>query len=217
MLYLHQKKKLEKALILFMILGLLTCFFDFYTIDTITITFPLLIYILILKKEEKEIKAKKIIQIIIIWFISYFFPYIVKWGISSLLLGRKIIFDVLYRTKVEGFDITRKISIVTILHRNLKCIIPFYYMNNYELILIPLVLLGILISYFYLNKDLKKGFLLVLILCMLRILLVPIQASTFTFTTFRNLIPVFIMLFYIILKGIYPSLLMIKKILKFHL
>ena len=72
--------------------GVCTCFFDFLTTETITITVPLLI-LLILKFHADELEDMKsemmhLVRYGIIWGASYGGMFLLKWLIAAVVLGK---------------------------------------------------------------------------------------------------------------------------------
>ena len=76
---------------LFLIIGMITCFFDFLTTEIVTLFVPLLI-IFAIKKEKDEIHSFKDGAIIflkssILWFAGYVGMWIAKWTLASIILN----------------------------------------------------------------------------------------------------------------------------------
>lgn len=76
---------------LFLIIGMITCFFDFLTTEIVTLFVPLLI-IFAIKKEKDEIYSFKDGAIIflkssILWFAGYVGMWIAKWTLASIILN----------------------------------------------------------------------------------------------------------------------------------
>ena len=69
----------------FMELGMLTMYFDFYTVPLVTMGFPLL-YLCILKREEPEtFSVKDILKNLFAWFAGYGLMWVAKLGLTSVL------------------------------------------------------------------------------------------------------------------------------------
>lgn len=89
MLRLHEKiKKGISYPVFFMILGMITSYFDFLTYPIAALGFPLTLYFLI-EGGEKE-KVKVIVMYSIAWGIGYIGMWAAKWGIGSLILHDNI-------------------------------------------------------------------------------------------------------------------------------
>lgn len=98
----------EKYLLFyFLIIGMLTSYFDFLTYPLATLGVPLTFALLLNKKDFKWM-IKKIIILGIIWCIGYGGMWISKWLISSLLLNENVFATALkqaqFRVSNEGFS-----------------------------------------------------------------------------------------------------------------
>lgn len=97
-IFLYEKKKnkeeeLDQSFLLLMcISGTVTCFFDFLTTETLTITVPLLVLLVLLYRDKKLRESKQEIGRIIsggcVWGFSYGLMFCLKWGLSSVVLGK---------------------------------------------------------------------------------------------------------------------------------
>ena len=85
-------KKLNK---LFFISGILICYFDFLTAETLTILVPMLMVLAIRFKENKEFSLKEnftfIIKSLFTWGIAYSLMWVSKWVLASIILGKSAI------------------------------------------------------------------------------------------------------------------------------
>ncbi len=84
-------KKDKNLYKLFLITGMITCFFDFLTTEIITLFIPLII-IFAMKKENSEINTFKDGAIIflkscILWLVGYAGMWLAKWTLASLILN----------------------------------------------------------------------------------------------------------------------------------
>lgn len=75
---------------LFFIIGILTCFFDFLTMELLTILVPILMILTIRIKKNDSFKFKEelifVIKSIVLWLIGYAMTYIVKWILALIIL-----------------------------------------------------------------------------------------------------------------------------------
>ena len=83
----NNEKNLDK---LFLITGMVTCFFDFLTNEIITLFIPLII-VLALKKEKRKINSFKegiliAIKVSVLWMIGYVGMWVAKWTLASFIL-----------------------------------------------------------------------------------------------------------------------------------
>ncbi len=145
---LNYYKKLTKNKIYyyFLIIGILTSYFDFFTTPLLTLGYPLLFYMILDKSKTKE-KIIKILKISLMWLIGYAGMWFLKWIISSIILHKNVILDgfknVLYRTSTD-----KKIHFLSGLKENIK-----YSLNIIDYLMI--ISLLILLIY-YVIKNIKS-------------------------------------------------------------
>ena len=92
----------------FLIIGCLTCFFDFLTVPLITLCIPLIIYILI-EQKSNSMSSKKLwnnlLLFVVLWMIGYFGIWIFKWILVDVIYNKAILYNALnqfgYRSGVE--------------------------------------------------------------------------------------------------------------------
>lgn len=103
-------KRIDKIKSLYLYIFVISCitnFVDYLTVPLITLAIPLLIYILYKQKNDKKIKCKDYLKIIIkssiIWFIGYAATWISKWIIYDVIykegLLKSAIMQVMYRSE----------------------------------------------------------------------------------------------------------------------
>ena len=82
---------------LFCAVGVWTCFFDFLTTETLTITVPLLL-LLVLRYQAGELKnigleIRRLVVCLAGWGISYAVMFLTKWVLSALIMGTQAFFQ----------------------------------------------------------------------------------------------------------------------------
>lgn len=86
-----EKNNEKKLGILFLISGIFTCFFDFLTTELITILVPIVLILIIRKKEERLKSFKEgiifLIKYCMLWALGYVGMWGAKWWISSIILN----------------------------------------------------------------------------------------------------------------------------------
>ena len=93
LLYFDRLLERKNYFYLFLIIGMLTCYFDFLTYPVVTLGIPLLIWLLLLNKKEKKSNVYNLKQVLIgtaAWCIGYFGIWVGKWSIGSLVTGRNL-------------------------------------------------------------------------------------------------------------------------------
>ena len=89
--WLHRHPKWEG--LFFMELGMVTMYFDFYTVPLVTLGFPLL-YLCILKQEETaSVSFWDLLRDMAFWFMGYGFMWIAKLTLTSLLTEENALLD----------------------------------------------------------------------------------------------------------------------------
>ncbi len=161
--YLHRK---NSALIpvLFFITGSLAAYFDFLTTETITLTIPLILWLLLEEKTGSITTLKdgiiKCIKAGALWLIAFVLTWASKWLLASLVLGENAFTNAFSHAslRMQGeagiSDVTGINLILGSLLRNLDCLFPFSLVeqNGYLLALGTLVLCSII---YYLIKNQK--------------------------------------------------------------
>lgn len=173
-------KSIKNIGIVFFIIGMLTSFFDLYSVPIITLGIPLLFYC-ILNNQENTIK--KILEIIVLWFIGYGSMWIGKWVISDLICNTNTIKNALEKV----FWYTKETTFVNV--NFVQALLANYGFLSVSLcVLLPITIASLV--YMILTKKTNKN---VLIYCIIAI--VPIAWLVFgknhSFIharfTFRNL------------------------------
>ena len=86
-----EKEREDKLLKLFLITGIVTTFFDFLTTEILTILVPLM-FILMIRKEEKRSKSIKetgifLLKACFLWLVGYCGMWLAKWILASIILN----------------------------------------------------------------------------------------------------------------------------------
>lgn len=161
LLRLFEKKKEKNISKLFFITGILTCYVDFLTTETLSLTFPLIILLIYKYKDNKNINSKElilsIIKLISLWIIGYVLMWVTKWGLSALLLDidvKKAIIDKLFIRINNTSMITINIGVSnkSVILRNIFCLFPLSFFKKQSLIL----LLGIILFFVFIFFKGKK-------------------------------------------------------------
>jgi hypothetical protein len=133
LLVLRSKKNDYKNLdIIFLVMGVLTCYFDFLTCETIVLTIPLIIYLYLEIKSGKKIQIKKVMKLIILWAVGYTGAFAIKWVISYLFMGQTAldsIFGNMTGHSLNGGVLKR---IVASFNLPLSNLLPFALLEKYS-------------------------------------------------------------------------------------
>lgn len=120
--------------------GAVTCFFDFLTAETITYTVPMVLMLLIRKKEERlepmAVEVKRLFKWGVSWLFSYGAMFAAKWLLVLATMGKAAFVDALsnaaYRIEgvvtIDGQGLGNVAGpmqrIIGLLLRNLACLFP---------------------------------------------------------------------------------------------
>ncbi len=195
---------------LMIITGLSSCFFDFLTCETITLTIPLLITVYLKYKEnKKENIFKFIVKASLIWFLAYTFTFLIKWGLSIIVLGKEQINDIWQfasnRIYQEG-----ALHPLKIIGRSLKfmasLLFPFSLFNkNSFLVSIMFCCIVVLIYFIFLEKEQKKYMGLLILISLIsvsRLVILFAHSSDHPFFDYRAYGPFIMSLLIILLEGV---------------
>lgn len=198
LLHYAEKGKTKNCILIFFLIGIFTCFFDFLTIETITLLVPLIILLVYKYKDCKNIQIKEIskyiLKIVIAWASGYVLMWIAKWGISVIYLNediKKVVFDnAIARIKegtVYGLEEPIKTSKSVIL-RNIHCLFPICFFDYKNAIIF--ISAFILISFLFITrKDEDKKLSLILfalgIVPYIRYLIIKGHSLNHYFFTYR--------------------------------
>ena len=178
------REKNSKAFdILFLLLGVFTCYFDFLTAETLTITVPLFVYTYLEIKEHKKASIKKIIAYSILWFIGYAGAFLVKWGLVYLFQGERGIKEAMFNITKHSTGLGFFDSAIASIGKNLSLLMPFFFLTN-GLILCIFISIICLIY----NIAVQKEYLPLYLICaipFLRFALISGHSYPLSFFTYR--------------------------------
>lgn len=132
---------------LFFISGILICYFDFFTAETLTILAPILMVLGIRFKENKEFNLKENIMFIIkslsIWGLAYALMWGAKWLLSSIILGESALPHVLGKAgrRINGdlYNKTKSDMYSGAILRNLYTLYPINIIKKPQQFILPIV------------------------------------------------------------------------------
>ncbi|MBR6252497.1 MAG: hypothetical protein IKR04_01460 [Clostridia bacterium] len=169
------------------IVGAITCFIDFLTVPILTLTLPLLIYVLYCTKNRKhdnKILFKDIFISCVMWSISYTITWISKWIIYDIFMEDSLIGTVIEQLKFRSLSE------------------PYMFLECFYNIVIHIALIMIIyiVSTFFFGKNVKKAqFVLNNKWCVIFVGCVPLLFDMIKFNhfinhsffTYRDFIPLF--------------------------
>lgn len=107
---------------LFFVIGSITVFIDFLTAPLVTLGIPLIIYLLLLQKYNKNLKdiILSLVKICITWGLGYALTWISKWIITQVMLGRPVISQAIEQAKFRINLGTSKLGYIDVVMRNIR-------------------------------------------------------------------------------------------------
>lgn len=211
-----RKKRNRQILCLMVISGVVACFLDFLTTETLTITVPLFIELVIQKDEkEEENKFFFLIKNGLVWGISYGAMFLLKWLLAVAVLGVQAMQEALAAAAVRlngtvymgetNLDSEANMGqrLIGAIFKNESVLFSFkmeMHAGTGAMIFFCLVLLGLAIVYMLRGKDFsgKTMGILLLLGCVpyLRYLVLSSHAFQHYFFTYRaQLISIMILLY----------------------
>lgn len=128
----YWKNSKKNYLLIFLISGVLTSYFDFFTYPISTLGVPLVVYLIIDSKEKKDVLLDGI-KATLIWLFGYATMWFNKWLFASVLTKNNIIMDaintILFRTQSIKIDEGEKASRISSIIKNINSFFntPFKY------------------------------------------------------------------------------------------
>ena len=203
----NEKYGEERLKIIFFITGILTCYFDFLSTETLTYTVPIMLIFLIRKDESKE-NIKLIISTGIVWLMGYIGAWLVKWILCALVYDKNIFLFIgqklLVRVNGEVEDISRLQMYIEAITKNINTLFPLNIVQRKWKLIIPTMLI---IMGFIMICDKKKirknnffyGLVLLSSIPYVRYLVLANHSYRHSFFTFRAQMVTIIGIFFIIL------------------
>lgn len=196
-LYNNKSKNID---IFFLIMGMVTCFYDFLTVETITLTIPLLFYLYLKIINKEKFNFKEIIKYIILWGIGYVGTFLTKWLIDIIHYGPSILSEIIYDASIRTWNSTDQIMDLEFsIINNFIPIIPFVYINNGHIICLVLLIVLLFLDTIILKKYNNLHF--IVLIPLIRYLVLTFHSSHLYFFTYRALLPAIIISLLIIISG----------------
>ncbi|MGB4660068.1 MAG: hypothetical protein WBI07_12870 [Mobilitalea sp.] len=202
---LTEAKHEEKLLPLFFITGMLTCFFDFLTTETLTLTMPLIMVLCVKNKNKNKDKNKArkgmkselwfCVKAAALWGGAYSLMWISKWSLSSYFLQYNTFTDAIKNAQVRvtgDLEISLPRQCLEAVFRNIALLFPMNFAHTYVGVILILLSIGVLVfCYLFLygrrEKHIWFSYLLMLIGCIpyVRYLVLSNHSYLHYFFTYR--------------------------------
>ena len=195
-------KKNKDISVLMLVSGITTCFFDFLTCETLTLTVPLFIYTYL---NKDKVKVKDLFKYILLWGLGYSITFGIKWLIDCIYYGfdkfKEILSLASYRTVYKSKNYFLVISSLFI--NCLKYIFPFNLFSLALTLSVLFIFIGIY-NYLFNFKDKKKYLCLLLIslIPLARFLVLSSHSAYHMYFVYRSIIPFIMFILFVIIKSI---------------
>lgn len=220
-----EKKGNKSLYVMYFISGIITCYLDFLSTETLTILVPTLLVILVRYKENRLQNWKDVFKFLItsgaLWFTGYSLMWVAKWILASLILKINAFEYVKDNAMVRiNWNSERIITYKTYLEVIIKNIIKIYPLNkilyNKRLLavlalIVELIFTFKIISIAILKKKkeksskeayIKLALLLIAIIPYLRYMVLLNHSYYHSFFTFRAQLPSLIAISFIIIYSV---------------
>lgn len=140
---------------LFFITGALTCYFDFLTVEMLTILLPLTLILIKRNKQNQIVTTKDTLKFIftslILWLIAYAGMYLAKWVLASIILNKNCIIEAIQDANIringEVRYLEKSEMWLQAIKRNFDTLNPIFFMRKkyYLYAMLPIIWIGILL------------------------------------------------------------------------
>lgn len=222
-------KKAQNAQLTFLVIGILTAFFDFLTAETLTFTVPFAVYFLTVAENGDRCKEKKKQWCLFFksgaaWLCGYGGMFVVKWFLVAALLGKGAAKDAILSASerigseipvaaLENQDTFNQIELIKgILVRNLGCL--YWGSNDMQTSTVLYITLGValvlFVIWYMLRKEKKSGgnpmiLVLLAVLPYIRMILILNHSYLHYFFTYRAQMITVMLVLYLIYRSTWLS------------
>ncbi len=187
--------------------GTCSCFFDLLTIETITITIPLLLKITLSKNKSIKETLILILKSSLLWLMSYSLTFLIKWTLSILVYGMNNITDIWDKAKIRIYkmphDQKKYLGIILYIP---SLLLPFSLFEEAPFIFIIYLLIYLYILIFKVKRK-NKHLILLLIsgIGILRLVVLNSHSYYHYFFDYRALMPFIFVTLYTIFKTLFDN------------
>ncbi len=168
-------KKPERALMLFMILGMTTQYIDFYTAPLVTYGLPMLSWLICISYAQPEVGAKKMMLIALkcaaVWFVSYFAMWISKLLLTSVFTDQNA-FKTAWEALAPHIGIVKPEGTEHLYNKGFVLVAAFKHLFDWPMLFIAAGVAVVAAVYMVFSRTDKHSYLRALV--MLGIAFVPI-------------------------------------------
>ena len=166
-----QSEKKHTYYIAFLCFGMITCYFDFLTTETLTLTVPMLVLIWLenkiksgtFQKDQEDTKALYVrtMKRLLMWAAGYIAAWVMKWGLAAIIL-RENVMPYITGHLAERIGGTEHVSLglgeylIGAIIRNIRCLLPFNYGIIGILTGFLIILVYLYIAYVYRGENINR-------------------------------------------------------------
>ena len=188
--------------ILFLISGMITCFFDLLSCETVTLTVPLFIYIYLKGNDNKKIIWKNVLLYILLWVIGYAATFLTKWLITVLYYNGHFM-DKIFIPMTKRVAYEDK-GIIATFFNSIKDVLKYLYPFQKNRIKLSIIVIGI-VSFIYGILEIKNRnkylmLFMIGIIPFIRYLVLSSHSDYHNYFTYRAFIPTIMLLFICIMN-----------------
>lgn len=185
----YNKIKVENFKYIFLLIGSLSSYFDLLTFPMITISYPLIFWLLLSKKNTKQ-KLIDVVIFSIFWIIGYLGMWIGKWILSAIILKKDVFKDIYehFLIRTIGDYKGLKPNLLTVINNNF-----LYLLNPFSLTLIYINLIYIIYRFFkivitlIINQNKKLNFRFSNILPYILVMCMPLVGELYYVSIHMNM------------------------------
>ena len=163
-MYEKKNKNIDK---LFLVIGMLTAYFDFLSCETVTLTIPLFIYVYLFIKDNRKVNYKLLINYALLWLFGYIFTFIVKWLFVFIYYHGSVSSKVFSPMKERVYY--ERSNIFVMFYNNIVSAYKFIYPLDNNIVKIGILILGVISFVMLLIKSKNR----INYICLFMISLIP--------------------------------------------
>jgi hypothetical protein len=182
---------------IYLILGVLTGFFDMLTAETLCLTMPLFIHLFYSIMDKKKVSFKEVFKYCLLWGLAYIGTFLIKWIICLIYYGFDYIHFLWYRGSQRVVSETVNYSnIFSLLIGMSELFYPFNFIPFGKYLVLIFITFGLLNIIFSLDKKKYFNLIFVALIPIIRFMVIRNNSEMLYFMTFRALFPTIVLLLY---------------------
>lgn len=186
------ERKSKNIDLLFLIVGILTVYFDNITCETLSLTLPMFIYIYLNYKNNKRLHFNNILKYIVLWLGGYTFSFLVKWILLTVHYHGHFIDKVFSPMIIRVYY--KNENVFSIFFNTMKELPTYLYPFGYYSLKIFLLIMSVL-SFIYIiisNKKIRNVYLCLFLISsipLVRYFILSSHSNYHNFFTYRAYLP----------------------------